>query len=704
MRYIAYTLSVIFIASAFVAPLSAQQPDSVAVAIEGVVVTGTGTEHYFKEAPVQTEVITSRMLRSYSGRSLGDILAGLSPSFDTSQGDMGAGLSMGGLGNSYVLILVNGKRLHGDLGGQNDLGLIDPHDIERIEIVKGASSSLYGSDAIAGVVNIITRRHRDIPVMVENTSRIGNYFDFQQHNAVAFSLGRLTSTTKFSLQHTDGWQNSTREWYRDRLWENSTTQTVSAFWSERVDQELAWTSRDKRWDLSASGMYYRKLLVHRAGAPRWRAFNPLYHDQGYNASARFRPSAKTTLTLDASLDRHVYLYDYYNRYIDEFIRPVVEDGRLVRVPFHVVYFPGNRSTESDQRRLTVHGKGVFRPGEKHTVSAGIEWIRDALVAPNRMATDRASTHALAIYGQEEWNITRTLNVTAGGRIVNHRSFGWTATPKVSMMQKLGDWNLRATWSRGFKAPTVKELYYFYERTMMGKLRLYVGNTALRPETSNYFSLGPEYHGRKFSFSLTGSYNRVRNMIELVAVPIPPEYTSDEGTEYDGAMQYVNIQDARLTGVETTFSWRPGAGFSLGGGYSWLHTTANLVDAEASDQAGHTIIERRPVDGTAAHRANVRISWRHDWERYGLDVGLFGRGQTERYYKEYGNAPGYITWRLNTTHRIETGERWTLELSAGIDNILDHVERHPYGYNYGTTTPGRTFFGALTVRFGRQKQR
>jgi outer membrane receptor for ferrienterochelin and colicins len=685
-------------------PTAAQHgSDSLAVAIDEVVVTGTGTEHYFKQAPVQTEVISSRMLRSYSGRSLGDILTGLSPSFDISQGDMGAGVSMGGLGNAYMLILVNGKRLHGDLGGQNDLGLINPDDIVRIEIVKGASSSLYGSDAIAGVVNIITRRHRDIPLVVESTTRIGSHFDLQQLGTVAFTIGKLTSTTKFSLQHSDGWQNTTREWYRDHLWENSTTQTVSAFTNERVDQEFAW-NLSERWEVTASGFYYRKLLVHRAGAPRWRAFNPLYHDQGYNLSARFKPTVRTTLTFDGSLDRHHYLYDYYNRYIDEYYRPDIVDGEPVRVPIHTVYFPGDRSSESDQRRLTLHGKGVFRLSEKHTLSTGVEWIRDALIAPQRMETDRASTYTLAIYGQDEWNISPKLNVTAGLRVVNHRSFGWTATPKVSALYKPHTrWNLRATYSRGFKAPTVKELHYFYERAMMGKLRLYIGNTALRPETSHYFSLGPEYHGKNFSISLTGSYNRVGGMIALVAVPIPAEYVSDEGSEYDGAMQYVNMEEARLAEAEMTFSWRPGAGFSLGGGYSLLHTTANLVDAEASDEAGYTIIERRPVDGSANHRANLRFGWRHDWKRYGLDIGLFGRGQTERYYKEYGNAPGYILWRLNTTHRVIDSERWSLELSTGIDNIFNHRELHPYGYNYGTTTAGRTFFGAASVRFGKKKQ-
>jgi outer membrane receptor for ferrienterochelin and colicins len=470
-----------------------------------------------------------------------------------------------------------------------------------------------------------------------------------------------------------------------------------------VDEELAWNSADKRLEATVSGFYYRKLLVHRAGAPRWRAFNPLYHDQGYNIGVRFKPTDKATLTLDAAFDRHHYLYDFYNRYIDEYYRPAIVDGEPVRVPIHTVYFPGDRSSESDQRRWTVHGKGVFRPGEKHTLSSGVEWIRDALIAPQRMVTDRASTHALAIYGQDEWNPSKNWNLTAGVRVVNHRSFGWTATPKISALHRVGGWNLRATYSRGFKAPTVKELHYFYERAMMGKLRLYVGNTALRPETSHYFSAGPEYHGKNFSFSLTGSYNRVGNMIALVAVPIPAEYISDEGSEYDGAMQYVNMEDARLVSAEMTFSWRPGGGFSVGGGYSWLHTTANLVDAEASEQAGHTIIERRPVDGSATHRANVRIGWRRDWKRYGLDAGLFGRGQTERYYKEYGNAPGYVMWRLNTTHRVVENKGWKLELSAGIDNIFNHRETHPYGYNYGTTSAGRTYFGAVSVKFNSKKQ-
>ena len=98
--------------------------------------TGTGTRHLLKDAPVQTEVITRQMLQQYGGRSIEDILSGLTASFAFSEGDMGSQMQLNGLGNSYILVLVDGKRIHGDVGGENDLSLIDPQNIEKIEIVK----------------------------------------------------------------------------------------------------------------------------------------------------------------------------------------------------------------------------------------------------------------------------------------------------------------------------------------------------------------------------------------------------------------------------------------------------------------------------------------------------------------------------------------------------------------------------------------
>ena len=100
--------------------------------IPEVVVTGTGTQHLLKNAPVQTEVISHKMLQQYGGRSLEDILSGLTASFAFNEDDMGSQMQLNGLGNNYILILIDGKRIHGDVGGENDLKMIDPATIEKI--------------------------------------------------------------------------------------------------------------------------------------------------------------------------------------------------------------------------------------------------------------------------------------------------------------------------------------------------------------------------------------------------------------------------------------------------------------------------------------------------------------------------------------------------------------------------------------------
>ena len=114
------------------------QNNEVSVNVDEVVITGTGTEHYIKDMPVQTEVISGKLLEQYQGRSLQEILEGLNASITFNSSDMGSGIQMNGLTNDYILILINGKKINGDVGGQNDLNIINPANIERIEIVKGA--------------------------------------------------------------------------------------------------------------------------------------------------------------------------------------------------------------------------------------------------------------------------------------------------------------------------------------------------------------------------------------------------------------------------------------------------------------------------------------------------------------------------------------------------------------------------------------
>lgn len=674
------------------AEVSAQSNVAMQDSIPEIVVTGTGTEHYLKDAPVQTEVISRKMLDSYAGATLEDILSGLCASFDFSAGDMGANMQLGGLGNGYILILVDGKKMHGDVGGQNNLGLIDPARIERIEIVKGAASALYGSDAIAGVVNIILKKHRE-NILIENTSRGGSYGEFRQSNTVQFKVGKFTSSTNFQLKHSDGWQNTT---YEDpNRYEypitNSINKTVNRYTDWQVAQRFDYQVT-KDLSLYADGSFYRKRIYRPCGVPDYKTYDFLYRNSSVATGGKLKLKNSNSIMLDVNYDSHAYYYMYTRETWD---KEYDASGKEISFP----YFPGDKGLQSDQSRLLLQLKGIFNLPYFNRLSVGTDTEINWLDAPRRLdEKDQVSDYTTSFYAQDEWTPIERLNITAGGRLTVNQNFGVRITPKVSALYKLGAFNLRATYSEGFKTPTLKELHYRYIR-QMSIISLNLGNTELDPQTSRYVSGGLEYNGTRFSINVTGYCNWVDNMITLVTIPLS-QAPGDLVVTYDPARvrQYQNMDDARTYGVDVNAKWTPVQSLTLTGGYSYLDTEANQYDEE--DQVRKHVI----IDGMAHHRATVSAIWTHAWRRsnYRLGIGVYGRIQSKRYYQDDGNGKAYNLWRLNTRHQFKLGKRWNAEVNAGIDNIFNYYETTYHSLNYGTTTAGRTFYGSLMIQFGQKK--
>ena len=674
------------------AEVSAQSNVAMQDSIPEIVVTGTGTEHYLKDAPVQTEVISRKMLDSYAGATLEDILSGLCASFDFSAGDMGANMQLGGLGNGYILILVDGKKMHGDVGGQNNLGLIDPARIERIEIVKGAASALYGSDAIAGVVNIILKKHRE-NILIENTSRGGSYGEFRQSNTVQFKVGKFTSSTNFQLKHSDGWQNTT---YEDpNRYEypitNSINKTVNRYTDWQVAQRFDYQAT-KDLSLYADGSFYRKRIYRPCGVPDYKTYDFLYRNSSVATGGKLKLKNSNSIMLDVNYDSHAYYYMYTRETWD---KEYDDSGKEISFP----YFPGDKGLQSDQSRLLLQLKGIFNLPYFNRLSVGTDTEINWLDAPRRLdEKDQVSDYTTSFYAQDEWTPIERLNITAGGRLTVNQNFGVRITPKVSALYKLGAFNLRATYSEGFKTPTLKELHYRYIR-QMSIISLNLGNTELDPQTSRYVSGGLEYNGTRFSINVTGYCNWVDNMITLVTIPLS-QAPGDLVVTYDPARvrQYQNMDDARTYGVDVNAKWTPVQSLTLTGGYSYLDTEANQYDEE--DQVMKHVI----IDGMAHHRATVSAIWTHAWRRsnYRLGIGVYGRIQSKRYYQDDGNGKAYNLWRLNTRHPFKLGKRWNAEVNAGIDNIFNYYETTYHSLNYGTTTAGRTFYGSLMIQFGQKK--
>lgn len=299
-----------------------------------VVVTGTGTEHYLKDAPVQTEVLTGKALEQYQARSIDDLLSGLSPSLTFHDGDMSSHIQLNGLNNDYILIMINGKRMNGDIGGQNDLNQLNPANIERIEIVKGAASSLYGSDAIAGVINIITKRSRE-KMELTSTTRVGEHGDVRQSASFGFGYGKLKSVTGINFRHTDGWRNTDMQWDQNQLKPGSTMLTVNRSSNYTLSENLEWQV-NRKLNLTAEGTYYERWVMRTHGPWKYLPNDFYYRNYTFAAGSRYKLNGRNYLTADLSYGRYGYFYDYKLKDITDYFK----DGD------RITYYPGQRIKQS----------------------------------------------------------------------------------------------------------------------------------------------------------------------------------------------------------------------------------------------------------------------------------------------------------------------------------------------------------------------
>ncbi len=679
-KIIAYSLVSFIVSVADAQEILKSDKDS-PVLLDEIVVTGTGTEHYRKDAPVETEVITRKALESFQGRDLSEILGGLSTSISVSPSDMGSGVQMGGLGSGYILVLVDGKRMNSVASGEFDFDMINPENIERIEIVKGAASSLYGSDAIAGVINIITRKNID-DLSITNNTRIGAYSDIRQSNSVGFKFGRINSQTSASYKHTDGWQNTDLEYYHYEIRDGSVTKTVNESTSYTLSQKLDYKANE-RLSISADGSYFDKRNSRPYGAYKYYAYSQSYRNYDLGLGADYKLSSDNIVTLDATFGRNSFYYDYHQQETTDFFD---EESGL-----RIVRYPGEHILETSIDQLLLLGKGVFRINDRHTINSGVEYRYLSMYSPRRIADGEGSMFSFSIYGQDEWRITDSFIATIGANIVVS-TFDPNISPKVSLMKKLGDVNLRATYSRGYKAPTIKQLYDDYIASIGGGgMKHYYGDENLKPQTSNFYSAGVEYNTRRLKTSVSVQYNQIKDMISLVEVPMSSEDIMDE---LEASMQYTNLSKARSFVVDFDLSYALLKKLTLGAGYTYTDAEAQYVDDLDSDD----YMLYKPINGTSDHKAKCRVAWSYSKKKYKLNIDLFGEYQSDKHYLYDGDGAAYQLWRLNTRHKVLDSKSCSMDMNVGVDNIFNYVDMIPFGFHRGTNSPGRTLYASLNVKF------
>ncbi len=367
--------------------------------LEAVVVTGTGTRHKLSEAPVQTEVIGKKTIRQLAPQRVEDLLMQVSPSFEFTPNSMGSNMSLNGLNNKYVLVMIDGKRLHGDVGGNNDLNRINPEDIERIEVVKGASSSLYGSEAVGGVVNIITKRSKN-QVNITNSSQFQELGQWQQSNSIGINAGKFSLTSRFGRKRNEGWQLSEFELDKKDELVATSKMAQNAYTDYTFSQSVQYEPNAKL-NLDAFVSHYKKDVERPTNEYDYGYY---FEDLSYNFGGSYKLSKKASLKFDFNSDNFKYFYRYNKN--DE----------------KNEFYNGDLSINKDQTRYEGNLISVIKLKDWNILNTGFQYVDEAMVS-DRLISDRKSASTVSAYVQDEIKFLKHYTLVAGMRFNSHETFG-----------------------------------------------------------------------------------------------------------------------------------------------------------------------------------------------------------------------------------------------------------------------------------------
>jgi outer membrane receptor for ferrienterochelin and colicins len=641
--------------------LSAQTTIRDSVNLDPVVVTATHSPKALKDAPVVTRLITLHDIKIADATNIQDMLTheipGLEFGFAMSQE---TSLRMSGFGGNAVLFLVDGERMAGETMDNVDYNRMNLDNVGRIEIVKGASSALYGSNAVGGVVNIISRENLE-PWTANVNSRY-NSFGHEWRHGAGFSFNTAKWNSQTSFQHTSidpvnlPKAHSSEEIAIELLkkaqglpYDESVLQddsNLSRLYGQKtynVKERLTWRATDQL-TLTGRGSYFFRTSERDTHD---------YHFNGYSAGLKGRYAWDHDRHLELS-----YAFDQYDK---------------------ANFMPdGTRTHDHDytNRQHVVHALYSHSFG-KNSLLVGGDYLNDYLSTYQFVTGTSHAQGNIDGYAQFDWNITERLNVVGSVRYDYFSASSQKAlTERLAVVYKQPWMTFRANYASGFRAPTLKEMYMHFDMGNMGYLLR--GNPDLKPEKSHNFNVAVERTNRisNSGFLLDGRYNFT--LMGYCNIFDKRINTIDGGIYEDmESALYWNEDGITVWGVDFSMGHIWDWGLSLKINYSWLHETGSVFFSQFNQPRSHS--------------CTWRIGYDHRFSRhYAIDAALSGRSQGKPQSGRTDVDQGYTIWRLMLQHHIWRG----INVNTAIDNLFNYK---PKSYYYSSPlTTGTSFSVGLSV--------
>lgn len=645
------------------------------VAGDEIVVTGTRTAHSVSDAPVATSIVTEAEVARSGSVDAGDALENVPGVFvdeyeSASRGGPGSGINLHGLPTDRILVLIDGVRVPMTMRAP-DLELIPAQLIRRIEVVKGPSSSLYGSDAVGGVINILTR-NPSVDPRAELDLSGGSFSTFGGNAFHAWSAGPVGWVVNFNREQSEGWIDAYAARPVARIGEGVV---------DTLPQPYEGTHPYETNDM------FGKVTLQTGAHLTWTA-QSRYHwednqfadeDDGAVSDDKTRLSGmlrgelqygRLTVSAMGSYFRRSFRYrEFTTNYTynpfppPEFIRGEVDKGN---------------TTLGDDLNGELVVSGAL--ADWNLLTGGVAWRHERLdydafeessLTDDQQAYNAYQTVLSAFVQDELFFFSDIWSLVPGVRVDQHAQWGTTVNPKLSTLLKLPtNTALRTSIGRAFREPTLPQMYRPYFRHSGYYL---VGNQELAPETAWGFSAEIE-HGLRDKAHITAGYFQYE-----LADMIYPQIVDENFKGGFPLMTYVNLKQARVQGAETQVSVTP---------WEYLHWKINYTYTTT-----HDLDEQQSLGTVPEHNAGSRLFV--DYTPWGLGGFVGGTFQSVRDYIGMGGRWYTADARWLTNARIYKMLGKHVELGLRVDNWLGFTwDREGDGDN---DLPPTGYYGELKLK-------
>lgn len=651
MKKIALALAACGIHSAWASP---------SIDLDPLVISATRNERLLSDAPVRTEVVSREELNKTHARSLKEALENV-PGLQLREihGKSGYEASLQGMSSDQLLILVDGLPLAASTGSAVDLSQFAVLDIERIEIIKGAASAQYGSSAMGGVINIITRQ-AGAGLRGSVTYDAGSYgkqnisgksFRAAQHHASGVLEGgsdTLTARLSADVRNTEGFTADRQQWARQGDDSERSQYALQLTWQPNASTYLKGEAQrfeedDKQWlpeEYTLLPNKFETIKRHRFGLNGGHFF-------ANGASASFTALSES------------YQSDSYKQ-------------NLGYVPFDQRDMQLDTQFLSTQLELPSDFLGLSR----HELMVGVDLRQEELTQRKDGVAEigssgRADRQNYELFLQDDYFFSDKGELVLGLRVQEDSDFGLHSSPKAALKYRAFELDeqqvlLRASVGTGYRVPNLKERYYTFDHSSIGYMVM--GDPNLKPEVSTSYQAGALWQiNQRNALDVNLFYNDIRDLIQT---------DENNSTVVNGiaVYSYENISKAETYGIESVLSNQLSA--RVNSHFSHTYTKANnkTTGQPLTNKPEH--IMRLGLDWQATERWDVAVRARYQSRELASSAQSFGTNNLQD--ADLSWSPAWATVDVKTSYQVSP----LLRAFAGIDNLTNKQRDFSSGRDFG----------------------